>query len=116
MKKLIAICLAMLMCLSIFAACGTKDPAGTDAPGTTEAPTPQESESTPEESDSTPPASQYDVEAAAEFLDAMYKNENPVTAADYELFGQVMVGLDKYTVAWSRGSDCAKTQKRRLKL
>ena len=105
MKKLIAICLAMLMCLSIFAACGTKDPAGTDAPGTTEAPTPQESESTPEESDSTPPASQYDVEAAAEFLDAMYKNENPVTAADYELFGQVMVGLDKYTVAWTVDSD-----------
>ena len=105
MKKLIAICLAMLMCLSIFAACGTKDPAGTEAPGTTEAPTPQESESTPEESDSTPPASQYDVEAAAEFLDAMYKNENPVTAADYDLFGQVMVGLDKYTVAWTVDSD-----------
>ncbi|MBQ3012951.1 MAG: OB-fold nucleic acid binding domain-containing protein [Clostridia bacterium] len=124
MKKLIAFCLAMLLCLSVFAACDTgkgneettagkeettagkeETTAGKEetTTGKEETTTEGTEETTTEET--TTPGSAYDVEAAAAFLDAQYKNADTITPVDYEVFGQVMVGLDKYMVSWTTDSD-----------
>ncbi len=124
MKKLIAFCLAMLLCLSVFAACDTgkgneettagkeettagkeETTAGKEetTTGKEETTTEGTEETTTEET--TTPGSAYDVEAAAAFLDAQYKNAETITPVDYEVFGQVMVGLDKYMVSWTTDSD-----------
>lgn len=123
MKKLLALCLALLMCLSLFA-CGEEPTTATNTPGTdastenkgtesTEKPTETEkateaTEKGTEGSETepvTPPTVEYDVAAAAEYLDTMYKGANQVTAADYQMFGQVMVAAVKYTVTWTVNSD-----------
>ncbi|MBR4032616.1 MAG: hypothetical protein IKJ07_07785, partial [Clostridia bacterium] len=124
MKKLIAFCLAMLLCLSVFAACDTgkgneettagkeettagkeETTAGKEetTTGKEETTTEGTEETTTEET--TTPGSAYDVESAAAFLDAQYKNAETITPVDYEVFGQVMVGLDKYMVSWTTDSD-----------
>ena len=124
MKKLIAIVLVALMCLSILASCTPAEPDEPNVPETNET-DPKEDPSEPkdddssepedddssepdtDESSSTPDASEYDVEAALEYLDTLYKKEYPdtVTAADYQLVGQIMIGLDKYLVAWTVDND-----------
>lgn len=109
MKKLIALCLAMLLCLSVFAACGTgKGNEETTTAGKEETTAGKEetttagTENTTEETTS---GSTYDLEAAIAYLDSMYKKEYNITAADYEVAGQVLIGLDKYMVAWAVDSD-----------
>ena len=110
MKKFIALCLAIVMCVSLFSACNTKTPEETTAPKveqTTEEKTPTESESKPAETESETqaPAGEYDLAAAVEFLNSMYKKEYITTAADYQVTGQVLIGLDKYIVTWAVDSD-----------
>ncbi|MBQ7828832.1 MAG: hypothetical protein IJ345_01000 [Clostridia bacterium] len=138
MKKLLALCLALLLCMSVFAACGTGN-SGED--GTTdgnEQTTTKEDETTAGDSEettvgdseettvgdseettvgdseettvgdseeTTASESAYDVNAAIEFLNSQYKGKDQTTPADYELYGQVMVGLDKYMVTWTVDSD-----------
>lgn len=110
MKKLIALCLAMLLCLSVFAACDTgKGNEETTTAGKEETTAGKEettagTENTTNE-ETTTCGSAYDVEAAVEFLDSMYKKEYITTAADYEVVAQVLIGLDKYTVTWTVDSD-----------
>jgi len=125
MKKLIAFCLAMLLCLSVFAACDINNKPGEETTAGKEETTAGKEETTAgkeetttskeetttegtEETtteETTTPGSAYDVEAAAAFLDAQYKNADTITPVDYEVFGQVMVGLDKYMVSWTTDSD-----------
>ena len=128
MKKLIALCLAMLMCLSVFAACdiandtdeedttakaettATPSPETTKpaAPETTE---PATSETEPSGSDEEPPVVEYDVAAAAAYVDSMYKKANNVTAADYDVVAQVMIAGIKYTVDWAVDNELVKAVK-----
>ena len=120
MKKFIALCLAIVMCVSLFSACNINTPEETTASKpeqtTEEKVTPTESESQPTEteSESKPtetesetqaPAVEYDLDAAIEFLNSLYKKENNVTAADYEVVAQVLIGIDKYVVSWAVNSD-----------
>ena len=47
-------------------------------------------------------------ERAAEYIVTQYNKENPVTAADYEVYGQVRVGGVVYTVDWSVDNELVK--------
>ena len=131
MKKLLALCLALLLCMSVFAACGTGNSGEDSTTDGNEQTTTKEDETTAGDSDettvgdsdettvgdseettvgdsdeTTASESAYDVDAAIEFLDSLYKKEYIITAADYELVAQVLIGgVDKYTVAWTVDSD-----------
>ena len=169
MKKLIALCLAMLLCLSVFAACDTgrsneettagKEETTAGKEETTVAGGEETTVAGGEETtlaggeettvaggeettvaggeettvaggeettvaggeettvggsedttaggseETTTSGSAYDVDAAIEFLNSQYKGKDPITAADYEVYGQVMIGLDKYMVTWTTDSD-----------
>ena len=84
MKKILAFVVAIVLCLSCFAACGkkTETPAGTG---------------------STPTQVVYDVEDAAAYLKNMYKKylTETETAADFTLVSQVMKGDVVYKVEWT---------------
>ena len=144
MKRILAIVLVLLMCVSVFASCKNNEnvettaptgnettesagnettapkdettaPAGdeTTAPAGDETTEPAGDETTettaPKGDETTEPAGPaYDLEAAVAFLDAKYKGASTITAADYELYGQVMIGLDKYMVSWVVDSDKVK--------
>jgi len=133
MKKFLALFLAVIMCLSVMASCnkddGETNPPATnnqtpsestpeDTPGDTVASTPEGTtestpESTPEGStpESTPnqPTEEYDLAAAAEYVDSLYKKGNTVTAADYQVVGQVMIAGVKYMVTWTVDNELVKT-------
>ena len=84
MKKLLAFIVAMVLCLTCFAACGQK-------------------QETPNNDGSKPTQVVYDVEDAAAYLKNMYKKylTETETAADYTLVSQVMKGGVVYTVDWT---------------
>lgn len=88
MKKILAFVVAIVLCLSCFAACGkkTETPAGTG---------------------STPTQVVYDVEDAAAYLKNMYKKylTETETAADFTLVSQVMKGGVVYKVEWTVDND-----------
>ena len=131
MKRILAIVLVLLMCISVFASCKnngnqettaptgneTTEPAGneTTAPAGNETTEPAGNETTePAGNETTEPAGNettepagpvYDLEAAVEYLNSMYKKEYITTAADYQVAGQVLIGLDKYVVTWAVDSD-----------
>ena len=96
MKKILALLLALIMCVSclaILASCNTdtnanKGDEGTDAP--TEA---------PESTDA--PAT---LDAAKTFLFSMYK-DSASPKADYDIVGKVMIGTTTFTVTWTVDSD-----------
>ena len=96
MKKILALLLALIMCVSclaILASCNTDTNAnngdeGTDAP--TEA---------PESTDA--PAT---LDAAKTFLFSMYK-DSASPKADYDIVGKVMIGTTAFTVTWTVDSD-----------
>ena len=84
MKKLLAFIVAVILCLSCFAACGKKNEA-------------------PQNNESTPTQVVYDVEDAAAYLKNMYKKYlvETETAADFTLVSQVMKGGVVYKVTWT---------------
>ena len=90
MKKILAFVLALVMCLGIFAGCGS-EPAPTQAPETT----PVETEPT------APDTSAEDLESAAAYVKALYKNAAASTPSSYQRIGAVRVGDVEYTVTWS---------------
>ncbi len=51
------------------------------------------------------PEVEYHIDKAEAFLKNMYKNENSVTGADYEVVGQVRVAGVAYTVTWATDTD-----------
>ena len=89
MKKILALVLALIMCLSVLVACNDNNQGGngTTAGETTAAPTPGETTGSAETTgpeattgsqttggEVTPPAPEYDLEAAKEFLKSFYKS------------------------------------------
>ena len=53
----------------------------------------------------TTPAVNYDVEGAANYVDALYREDLSTTAVDYELAAQVIVGGVTYQVSWTVDTD-----------
>ncbi len=88
MKKLLAILLAALLCLTCFVACADKEP---------EKPV----------DNSEPTAVVYDVEDATAYLKNMYKKYlvETETGADFTLVSQVMKSGVVYTVTWTTDRD-----------
>jgi len=132
MKKLIALCLAMLLCLSVFAACDTgriieETTAGkeettvaggeeTTVAGGEETTVAGGEETTVGGSEdttaggseeTTTSGSAYDVEAAKENVKALNNNllKNPVTGKDFTVTPQVMIAGVAYTVTWTVNTD-----------
>ncbi len=118
MKKIIALCLALLLCVVALAACNDNKnpPAGSTTAGSTTAGTPDNTTATTESTTAgstttggnvTPPAPQYDVDSAAEFLKSLYKTYLTAnkTGADFEMVSQVMVAGTAYTVTWTTDTD-----------
>lgn len=88
MKKLLILLLALVMCLTALTSCD-------QVIGMFWQPT-------------EPPVEEeinWEVDKAEAFLKNMYKDVNPVTAADYEVVGQIMVKGAKYTVTWTSNND-----------
>ena len=97
MKKILALVLALIMCVSclaIFAGCNTTNDENkpTDAP--TEKPT-EDNQSTDA------PAT---LEAAKTYLFSMYK-DSASPKQDYDIVGKVMIGTTAFTVTWTVDSD-----------
>ena len=87
MKKILALLLALVMCLAVLTSCD----AVTDViDQIMDIINPEE-----------PPVVEYHIDNAKSFLNNMYKNENPVTGADYEVVGQVRVAGVAYAVTWT---------------
>ncbi len=121
MKKIIAIFLAVIMCLAIFAACDKKGneettTSGSGTSASTETPTESagsESESESESVTDPTPDIEYDVEAAVANLNALYAKykENNVTGADFTLVSQVRIANVPYTVDWASNNEKVKAIK-----
>lgn len=83
MKKILTLLLVLVLCVSVFAACKKEEPQ----------PEPQ------------PQAPTYNVEAAAEYVEGLYKEELGTTAADFNVVPQVRVANATYTVTWTVDTD-----------
>ena len=80
MKKILTLLLVLVLCMSIFVAC-------------------KKTEDEPEQ-----PVT-YDVAAAAEYVEGLYKEELGTTAADFNVVPQVRVANVTYTVTWTVDTD-----------
>lgn len=78
MKKIIAYLLVALMCVSGLAACGGKEEVNED------------------------------LQAAIDYVYAMYKDAGVVTPKDFERTAQVMIGTEKYAVEWTVDNETIK--------
>ena len=72
MKKLLVVLLTLVLCLTIFVACGDKTPEVT-----------------------------YNVDSAATYVFNLYKDKGPVTGADFDVTAKVQVGGVSYDVEWT---------------
>ena len=79
MKKIISYLLVAMMCLSCLAACGEQ-----------------------------PAKEKTDLELAADYVYAMYKDAGTVTAKDFERTAQVMIGTTAYAVEWTTNNEAIK--------
>lgn len=82
MKKILALVLAMILCLSVFTACNTNEPSTND--------------------------SQYNVESAKAYVKSMYKDylvAGTLTPADFKMATQVLLDGVAYTIAWTTNTD-----------
>ena len=79
MKKIITLVLAALLVCTMLAACGQK---------------------TPDE-----PAVTYDLEGAVAYVEGLYKEDLSVTAVDYDVVSQVIIGGVTYQIDWSVDTD-----------
>ena len=118
MKKLLVLCLVVLLCVSALVACNSTENAETDAPKATEAPketeAPKATENQgtePEDDEKEEPKVEYDLTAAAAYVDSLYKKAATVTASDYKVVGQVMIAGVKYSVSWSVDNELVKAVK-----
>ena len=78
MKKLISIFMCLVLCLSVFAACG-KQEGGEEQGGT----------------------SGDDLKLAGDYLFSLYKDDSEATPADFDVVGRVMVDGVAYAVEWT---------------
>ena len=79
MKKIITLVLAALLVCTMLVACGQK---------------------TPDE-----PAVTYDLEGAVAYVEGLYKEDLSVTAVDYDVVSQVIIGGVTYQIDWSVDTD-----------
>lgn len=79
MKKILTLLLVLVLCVSVFAACKKEEPQ--------------------------PEQPTYDVAAAAEYVEGLYKEELGTTAADFNVVPQVRVAGATYTVTWTVDTD-----------
>ena len=93
MKKLLALLLALIMCLTVLTSCdavkGVVDQIKDKI----------DSIIHPEE------PVEYQIDKAEAFLKNMYKDVNPVTGDDYEVVGQIRVANVAYTVTWTSNTE-----------
>ncbi len=83
MRKIIALVLAALLACAMFAACGkTEQPA-----------------------EETTTAATYDLEGAVAYVEGLYKEDLSVTAVDFDVVSQVMIGGVAYQIDWSVDTD-----------
>ena len=95
MKRILAMLLALVLCLSVFVAC--------EVPGVTDETTDDGTKAPETEA----PENQANVESARAYLKNMYKKyltENE-TAADFTLVSQVMVNGVAYVITWTTNTD-----------
>ena len=113
MKKLLAVLLALVMCVSILASCnlpGKNDettPAETTPAETTPAETTTEAPAettTGSETPDGPTEPTFDVEAAADYIYNLYKDKS-ITAADFDVTSKVAIEGIIHTVEWSVDTD-----------
>ena len=86
MKKLIALLLALVMCLSVFAACDNAK-----APETSE----------PEATTPAGPSAADGLENAKAYLRTMYKDKVGKVLRDFDVVSQVKIGAFTYDIAWT---------------
>ena len=89
MKKIIALMLVLLLVCCAFAACGDKD---TDT-------------NKDDPKDTSNDAVVYDLEGAAAYLEGLYKEDLSVTAVDFDVVAQVIIGGVTYEIDWTVDSD-----------
>lgn len=79
MKKLLTLLLVAILALGMFAACG----------------------------ETTPPVDEvvYDLEGAAAYVEGLYKEDLSITAVDYSVVSQVIIGGVTYQIDWSVDTD-----------
>ncbi len=94
MRKLFALLAALVMTVSLLAACGDQPKETTPAP--TQAPT-----EAPTQAPATEPAGNDDLTAAKDYVFAMYNNKALATPADYQVTAVVAIAGVKYNVEWS---------------
>ena len=83
MRKIIALVLAALLACAMFAACGK----------------------TEQQAEETTTAATYDLEGAVAYVEGLYKEDLSVTAVDFEVVSQVMIGGVAYQIDWSVDTD-----------
>ena len=96
MKKILALALALLMCMGTFASCIVveKAPAGNEE--TTTAPTDEG----------------YDLDSAKAYLKNLYKDKPTETGKDFKVITRLMIGTGVYTVEWKTDSEKVTVEKR----
>ncbi len=82
MKKLLALILTLILCISVFAACSPEN--GND-----------------EESSGTPSVTDEGLVSAVDYVHQMYKDLPEQTAASYDLITKIIIGDTSYTVTWT---------------
>lgn len=98
MKKILALVLALIMCVSclaIFASCNVDTPDDKNDPTDTQKPTEKPTEA---------PEAPATLEAAKTFLFSMYK-DSASPKNDYDIVGKVMIGTTAFEVTWTVDSD-----------
>ena len=98
MKKILALVLALLMCVSclaIFASCNIDTPDDKNDPTDSQKPTEKPTEA---------PEAPATLEAAKTFLFSMYK-DSASPKNDYDIVGKVMIGTTAFEVTWTVDSD-----------
>ena len=85
MKKLLLLLLVTVLCLTALIACDKDNGDNNNNDDT--------------------PAIEWDVEAAKDFVKSFYENDPVVTASDYEVIPQTIIGNATYTITWTVDTD-----------
>ena len=103
MKKILALLLALVMCLTVLTSCdvqGTIEQVKDTVTGVVD----QIKDKIDSIIDPEEPIN-YQIDKAEAFLKNMYKDANPVTGADYEVVGTVRVANIPYAVTWTTNTE-----------
>ncbi len=104
MKKFLVLLLALVMCLSCFAAC--KNPGGdgedtTEANGTTDVTEPGDESETDAETDPVDPDDPATLADAVAYLNSLYKDGKETTDRSFDVVARVLIGGITFPVTWT---------------